>query len=498
MKNLSSLSLLIGLALAATVGRAVNTKPAARPPNVLFIAIDDLNDWGVAALNGRAGVHTPNLDRLAARGVLFTNASCAAPACNPSRTSILSGLAPYHSGVYSNGDDWRANPRIKGAVPTLPEYFRHLGYRVVGGGKIFHALEWIDGPSDGYNDPACWDEFFPSVDHQIPARIYPADMPVVKGHGPRPIPPFDWSPLAEPIEKWPDHKVIDWAIRELNTPHTQPRFQAVGLFRPHIPWYVPQRFYDLYPLDQVELPYVKQGWLENLPPSSEQSGAIRRKWHWWVVENQQWRKAVQGYLAAISFADYELGRLLDALDASPEKDNTIVVLWTDHGFHLGDKETWEKFTLWAEATRVPLMVVAPGVTKPNSRSAAPVSLLDLYPTLVELAGQPPTGQNDGISLVPWLKDPSAPRQQPAIVTNERGNHAVRTDRWHYIRYANGDEELYDIQADEGQWHNLATDPAHVKTKAELAAWLPKEEAAQQSEVPPPSDWRVLAVPPAKP
>ena len=197
------------------------------------------------------------------------------------------------------------------------------------------------------------------------------------------------------------------------------------------------------------------------------------------MENKEWKQAVQGYLASVSFCDFELGRLLDAFDRSAYRDNTILVLWTDHGFHLGDKDTWEKFTLWAESTRVPFIVVAPGVTKPGVQCSRAVSLLDIYPTLVELAGLPVNPKNDGLSLVPLLKNPNAPRERPAIITNERNNHAIRNDRYHYIRYANGDEELYDMATDEGQWENLAADPKHAAVKAELVKWLPTENVENQ-------------------
>jgi arylsulfatase A-like enzyme len=456
--------------------------PAKPRPNILFVAIDDLNDWGVTALSGRQGVHTPNLDRLAAQGMLFLNANCAAPACNPSRTAILTGVAPHSSGVYNNSCDWRVNERLK-PVTTLPNYFRQHGYTAYGAGKLFHSLEWHDGPTDGYNDPGSWDTYFPSFQRQMPHRVLPPDRPLARGTGTRPPDFFDWGPIQQPMESMPDHQVIDWSIAELGKKHEKPFFQAVGIFRPHIPWYVPKQFFDLYPLDQIQLPYVRPGWREKLPPAAQQSGQARRQWHQWILDNHEWTKAVQGYLASISFADYQLGRLLDALDRSPEKDNTIVMLWTDHGFHVGDKTTWEKFTLWAESTRVPFIVVVPGMTRPGSQCARAVSLLDMYPTLVELAGLPPCAKNQGMSLVPWLRDPARPKEQPAVITNGRGNHAVRDDRWHYIRYANGDEELYDMSDDDSQWDNLAADPEHADVKARLAQWLPKEDAPDQGPTP---------------
>ncbi len=464
-----------GAALLATVGLLLpSARAATRPPDILFIAIDDLNDWA-NCLGGRPGVLTPNIDRLAARGTLFLNANCAAPVCNPSRTATMTGIRPSTSGIYNNNQKWRLSPVLNQAV-TIPEHFRQHGYAAKGGGKIFHALEWFDGDVDGWNDPKCWDEYFPTKLRQMPPRVLPPNPPKDgkpdrKQYGV--IPYFDWQPLPNPDSDMPDYKVVDWAIGELKKTQDKPLFLAVGLFRPHIPWYVPKKYYDLYPLDQIKVPYVKPGWLEKLPPAAQQSGAVRRKWHQWVLENHEWEKAVQGYLASISFCDAQVGRLLDALDASGKAAHTIIVLWTDHGFHAGDKETWEKFTLWEEATRVPLIFVAPGVTRPGARCARPASLLDIYPTLVELAGHAPRKELEGRSLVSQLREPQAPRDEPALCTHERNNHSVRSERFHYIRYANGDEELYDHAGDEGEWNSLAGDPTFAAVKTDLAKWLPK-------------------------
>ena len=446
-------------------------------PNVLFIAIDDLNDW-VNCIGGRVGVITPNLDRLAARGTLFTNAHCSAPICNPSRTSIMHGVRPSTSGVYRNKHDWRNNEFLKN-VPTLPEFFMANGYTAVGGGKIFHSLEWLDGDEDGFNHEKCWDAYYPSMKRQMPHRIVPDNLPLARAKegNERKIPGFfDWGPMGKPEKDMPDYKVVDWAISELAKKHDKPFFQAVGIFRPHIPWYVPQKYFDMYPLDNIKLPYVKKGWLEKLPPEAQKSGSKRRRWHQWIVENEQWKKAIQGYLASITFADAQLGRLLDAMDTSEYAHNTIVVLWTDHGFHLGDKETWEKFTLWEESTRIPLVFVAPGVTRAGSRCSRPASLLDVYPTLVDLAGFKVPAHLEGLSLVPQLRNAKAPRKRPAICTHGKDNHSVRGQRYHYIRYANGDEELYDHKKDQGEWNNLADGPAHDAIKKELASWLPKVNA----------------------
>lgn len=332
-------------------------------PNVLFIAIDDLNDW-TGCLGGYKGkIYTPNLDRLANRGVLFTNAHCAAPACNPSRASILTGIRPSTSGIYYNSPHWRQSPVLKNAV-TIPEHFRSAGYSAVGGGKIFHALSWTNWNrpelSDGFNDPNCWDEYFPSKIKAMPPEIWPNERPVVKGTiDKRPPWYFDWAALDEPDSKMADYKVADWAIGELNKKHDKPFFQAVGIFRPHIPWYVPGKYFDMYPLDEIVTPKIPEDWKRLLPPAGVDMGAERRPWHKWVIDNGEWKKAIQGYLASISFTDTQLGRLLDGFDKSGYADNTIIVLWSDHGFHLGERETWEKFTLWEESTRVTFMFVAP-------------------------------------------------------------------------------------------------------------------------------------------
>ncbi len=454
-------------------------RAAEKRPNVLFVAIDDLNDW-VGCMGGRkrGEVHTPHLDRLASKGVLFMNAHCAAPACNPSRTAVLWGVRPSTSGVYGNSQPPRLAPALRDAL-TLPEFLRKNGYHTAGGGKILHSLEWHDGEFDGYNDPPSWDEYFPSMKRQMPRRVMPPEVPIAKGKtgSKRQVPGFfDWGPVGRPSDTLPDHKVVDWAIGKLSMDYEKPFFLAVGIFRPHIPWYVPQEFFDLYPIESVDVPYNAPGWLEKLPPAGRQSGAVRRRWHGWVTKNDEWKKAVRGYLASISFADHQLGRLLDAFEKSRHRDDTIVVLWTDHGFHLGDKTTWEKFTLWEDSTQVPLMFVVPGVTKPGTVCHQPASLLDLYPTLLELIGFQLPANLEGTSLVPQLRDPGTSRSLPAICTSARGSHAVRDRRYHYIRYRNGDEELYDHEHDEGEWNNLAGVEKYADVKARLRKFLPKVNA----------------------
>ncbi|MCP5116063.1 MAG: sulfatase [bacterium] len=442
----------------------------ATQPNVLFIAVDDMNDY-VNCLGGRDGVITPNTDGLAARGVLFRNAHTASPACHPSRVALLTGVRPATSGISQNvytqpRASWRASPALKDAV-TLPRHFRDNGYVAMGGGKIFHALQWASGTE---NEPESWDSYFPDPLDTIPHQILPP------GYDPKLIRPegrhgwFHWQALDEPDEKMSDHQVVDWAVGELGKRQEKPFFLAVGIFRPHMPWHVPRKYFDMYPLEGLKLPEIQEGDLDDT------HGHDRRNWHQWVLENEQWPQALQSYLASTTFADAQIGRLVDALDVSAHAANTIVVLWSDHGMHIGEKENWEKFTLWEESTRVPLLFVAPGVTAAGGRSTRTVSLLDIYPTLAELCGLERPAQLEGTSLVPLLRDPAAERGEPAITTFRGNNHAVRTDRWRYIRYANGDEELYDHQRDPNEFTNLAGKPEHAELISELARWLPQGTA----------------------
>jgi len=468
-------------AYSAASGRPSNTKK----PNILFIAIDDLNDWA-NCLQGRKGVHTPNLDRLAKRGVLFSNAHCSAPACNPSRASIMTGVRPSTSGVYNNSQNWRKSPALAQAK-TIPEFFRSKGYSAFGGGKIFHCLSWIkQGYGKQRNDPDIWDHYFPSKSQPMPDAFWPEGakispegyvnwQPLAKGKTtPRPSHFFDFGPIDADDKQMADYKVVDWAIEQLKSRHDRPFFHAVGIFRPHIPWLVPRKYFDIYPLDEIELPEIRENDLDDCSPVGQRF--CRRKWQKWLVENDLWKSAVRGYLASISFADAQLGRLIDALDNSAYANNTIIALWSDHGMHIGEKEHWEKFTLWEESTRVPLIFVAPGINKPGRSCTQPASLLDVYPTLVELAGYEVLDQLEGQSLVPILTDSNAKRTRPAITTWGKGNHTVRTERWRYIRYHNADEELYDHKTDPDEFVNLADRQQYRSLMKKLAQWLPKTNA----------------------
>ena len=446
------------------VGLANTSLNAATRPNVLFIAVDDLNDW-IGCLGGNPQTKTPNFDRLASRGVLFTNAHCAAPLCNPSRAALMTGIAPATSGVYENNQPWRKSPVLQNAV-TIPQHFRANGYKAIGSGKIYH---------DAFPDPQSWDEFFPSLDKQKPADPRPSKLPA---NGIPNTAHFDWGPLDANVQDsaMGDFQVVDWVTSQLAKRHDKPLFLACGLFRPHLPWFVPQKYFDMFPLDKIELPSVKADDLDDVPPIGKAMAKPDGD-HKKVIEHNQWKKAVQGYLASISFSDAMLGRLLDAFDKSPYAKDTIVMLWSDHGWHLGEKLHWRKFSLWEEATHNVFMVSAPGVTKAGGRCSRTVSLLDIYPTMLDLCSLPARKGLEGKSLLPLLKNPTAEWSRPAVTTFRYGNHSVRSEKWRYIRYKDGTEELYDHEKDPMEWTNLAGNPESVPVKKELAKWLPKVNAA---------------------
>ena len=446
------------------------SRVSAEKPDVLFIAIDDLNDW-TGCLGGHPQASTPHIDALAARGMLFTRAYCAAPACNPSRAALMTGQAPWRSGVYVNPQPWR--PAMKDAV-TLPQHFMQHGYWAGGSGKIYHGA---------FPDPASWHEYYPSKKNQTPSGVRVQGTPF---NGIPNTRHFDWGPIPDSSSAMSDYKVAQWVTKKLREPSAKPRFLACGIFRPHLPWYVPEKYFAAGPTrDEVQLPKTLKTDLNDVPAGGLKMAKPQGD-HKRVRNHDQWPGAVRAYLASIRFADEMVGQVLSALKASGREDKTIVVLWTDHGWHLGEKQHWRKFALWERATRVPLIVVVPpglsdtlpaGVTA-GARCERPVSLLDVYPTLSDLCGlSQAEGPLDGHSLLPLLKDPEAEPERAVVTTHGRNNHAVRSGRFRYIRYADGGEELYDMTKDPHEWTNLASQNEFRETIARLKKHLPTINAA---------------------
>lgn len=442
-----------------------------RPPNVLFIAIDDLNDW-IGALDGHPQVRTPNIDRLAARGVNFTNAHCQAPICMPSRTSLLTGTYPHRNGIYVIEQKFSDAPLLKD-MKTLPRYFRDHGYRTMGCGKIYHR-------SSEHSDD--WDEWgFHNGWNWMKQRVGP------EGVSDLPNPSiFDFGPINATEQEMNDWKVVDWAEPRLSQRYDRPFFMAIGLITPHLPLFTPEKYFNEYPEATTQLPPTLPGDLDDLPPMGRKFTRYFDSTpmsHHNITRYGVWHKAVASYLATATFSDQCVGRLLDALAASPHLENTIIVLWSDHGFHLGEKMHWEKRSLWEESTRVPLIIALPENQSPRSNCRRPVGLVDIFPTLVELCGLPPLDQLQGRSLVPLLNDPKKDWDHPALTTHHPGNHAVRSERWRYIRYANGEEELYDHETDPHEWHNLAGMEDLSEIKRDLATHLPTKSAPYAPRLP---------------
>ena len=434
-------------------------------PNVLFIGVDDLRDW-VGHLSGHPNAKTPNIDRLAKRGVSFTRAYCSAPLCNPSRISLLTGVAPSKSGVYGNGEKLRQ--KLPDTV-TLMQHFRASGYSVRGAGKIFHGTSAYDMDS--------WDIYFKSSGSKKHRVKRDSSLPKSAW--------VPWGALACSDDEMLDGINAKWIITELKKPQEKPFFLAYGLTKPHLTWSVPQKYFDLHPLDGIKLPPVTKGDLDDIPafgkklarevydPSGERDFAVKPDGdHANVISNKQWGKAVQAYLATISFADAQIGRVLDALDRSGHADNTIVVLWGDHGWHLGEKDHWRKHALWDVSTRTPLIFSAPRGVAEDKLCQRPVSLIDIYPTLIDLCGLPKRRGLDGQSLKSLLENPERKWDRPVVITYGLNNHAVQTERWRYIRYRDGGQELYDHERDPNEWTNLASIPKYSAVKTELANSLP--------------------------
>ena len=480
LKRPSLLAIFHVLALVAIV-HTVSAKESGQPsrtagsrPNVLFIAMDDLNDW-IGCLGGHPQTKTPNLDRLAASGVLFRNAYTAAASCNPSRSAIFTGIPPYRSGLYHNLQ------KMRDVMPDevlLPRYFSNNGYWSAGSGKMLHYI--IDPPS--------WDAYFPAKegDDPFPATYDPKKRPVsLQRGGAWQYIETDWGALDVTDATYGgDWAVSKWIGEQLQQPHDKPFFLACGIYRPHEPWFVPKQYFEPFPLESIQLPPgYKVDDLDDVPPAGKK---IARNLYFPHIQWQgQWRNGVQAYLAAIHFSDAMVGRVLDALDKSPYRDNTIVVLWSDHGWHLGEKEHWQKYTAWRACDRVPLMIRVPkGVpglpegTTPGTICDRPVSLMDLFATLTDLCGVPEKPGIQSHSLTPLLRDAKA--EWPHVAITHLGkpqDYAISSERFRYIHYANSDEELYDIVSDRYEWTNLVGGEEYMNELANLRAQAPKNPAA---------------------
>ena len=397
------------------------------------------------------------MDRIAESGITFTRACCAAPACNPSRAALMSGMRPSSTGVYDNGQDWKP---VIGKDKTLTTQFLNAGYNVYGAGKIYHSSVHRDGE---------WTEYLEKSGGSKLTLHSSAKNDGVGG--------IKFGPLANSDEDMPDYKVVSYGLEKLNAKHDKPFFLAIGIVKPHMPFSVPKKYFDMFPLAAIELPPHREDDLKDVPPAGIKMARPNGD-HAQMLKSGRWKEAVQAYLATIAFCDAQVGRLIDGLNKSAYRDNTVVVLWGDHGWHLGEKHHWRKFALWEEAARMPLIWSMPGLTKGGGVCERPVDLMTIYPTLCDLAGVPIPSHVEGLSIRPLLADPQAKWEQPAITTFHRNNHSFRSETWRYIRYSDGGEELYNHDTDPYEWNNVADDDAFATVKAALAKWAPKTNVAE--------------------
>jgi arylsulfatase A-like enzyme len=436
---------------------------AEKRPNVLMLCIDDMNDW-TGFLGGHPQAKTPNMDRLAARGVNFTNAHCPSPGCSPSRNAILLGVEPHNSGLYPFYNLNHVDPAELARFMPLPKLFKDNGYTTCGLTKVWH------NPDNTWRQDEQWDEYHYYGNGKL--EVIPG-----KGYHPEPYNKRTVScPASNPLKDFQDYQSAMHAVRFLEKEHDKPFFLAVGIILPHTSFIMPEENWDRFS-DSIEPPPFKADDLTDIPLAGQANAQIYVEIP--VRRDNAWEDIRRGYLACINFTDDNVGRVLDALEKSPYADNTIIVLWSDHGFHLGEKRSFSKFSLWNEATRTPFIIVDPrGRDGNGKRCGEPVGLINVYKTLADLTGLQVPDYVDGQSLVPWLDNPALEKETPAMTTWGRGNYTLRTKEWRYTRYFDGNEELYNESDDPNEWTNLAGNPEYDSLKKKFAAQLPEEEVPQ--------------------
>jgi arylsulfatase A-like enzyme len=450
--------------------------PSADAPDVVFVSIDDANDWW-GFLNPHPGTHTPNVDALAAGSLAFTKAYAPVPMCEPVRTNILLGLPAWQTHIYDHSPESREHvDALYPVTPSLVDDFWAAGYDTVGGGKVFNRgnfRRWktfhrTAYPADAQSrdNPGTPREFYEDF------WVSPYDGLTLEEGAEFRAGDVDFGPSGRPLDEDPDMSTALRLRDELRENRDRPLFLAFGTIMPHTPWRVPQRFFDLHPLEEVVVPEFGPEDLEDLGPYAreeivDQLGAFER-----LEASGQWQAAVQAYQAAMSYADACVGVLLDTIAEQQRDRDTVVVLWSDHGFHLGEMLHLHKFTLWERATHVPLVLQVPGTHDSGSTFDAPVSLDAIGPALAEVCGleqhSPQTGQN----LMELARTPGLADEHPPISTWLQDNHAVRRGQWRYIRYNTGEAELYDHDEDPDERVNLAADPNHADIIDELDPFLP--------------------------
>ena len=473
------------LIMSVVFSASVPVDAATGQPNVLFLAVDDMNDW-IGCLGTTPHAYTPNLDRLAARGVCFSNAHTAGVFCAPSRAAIFTGQFASTTGCYRSANYFQTHPDID----PLQVSFSKSGYHTLGAGKLFHHPV-------GAIDVRGWDQFFLRNQSQrengwaleswsrgtpfpkpFPNSIFNRGEKITGGLF------LEWGAIPNAKEEeMADTQRVNWAVDQLNQKHERPFFLGVGIYAPHFPNYCPQKYFDLYDSAKIVLPTYKEGDLDDLPLKIRKMKTARSRIHQKLEKLDAVDDAVHGYLACISYADAMMGRVLDALDASPHADNTIVVLWSDHGYHHGEKGDWGKHTLWERTSNVPFIWAGPGVAKGKNTDVS-ASLIDMYPTLVEMCGlESPRQKLEGVSLASTLSDPNSAGDRNVFLPHMNpGEYAVINRDWRYIRYGDDGEELYDVKADPNEWINLAGESQYADVMQRLRKTAPQVFAPPQASL----------------
>jgi arylsulfatase A-like enzyme len=445
------------VAFVVTVHVALAEK---EPPDIVFIIVDDLNDW-LGCLGGHPDAKSPNIDALAASGMLFPQAYCNSPQCRPSRTSLNHGVYPFKTGTYFNAKHPRES---KITTPTMQQFFMNNGYRVASGGKVFHGHPGKVG-----------DALFGRPKDPKPPRGKDTFNAMRA--------PNDGYALDVSDKDMGDYKVASWAIEQWQEVTEKPLFMSVGFYRPHRPLQVPKSWFALFPLESIRRPAEPEGvddWAD-MPDFARRLARTHAHKplhkglsdHEYIVAQEQWNATIRAYQASIAFVDHQIGRFIKSLKKNPRGRDTFVMLVSDHGWHLGEKKHWCKGGIWEQTTHIPFIVRGPGV-EAGSRCTQPVSLVDVYPSLVDFAGLNIPGWLDGRSVKAQLANPSAARPA-AISSYGEGNTSIRSERWRYIRYEDGSEELYDHKVDPNEWTNQANNPEHKETKRRLAKMIPDNQ-----------------------
>ena len=436
------------------------------PLNVLFIASDDLTS--TLGCYGHPTVKSPNIDALAARGVRFDNAYCQFPFCGPSRASLMTGLRPDTTGVVTNRKvdfrEWSPD------TITLPQLFKNNGWRSMRVGKMFHMGVPGGVGTMAHQDPPSWDVSIspPGDEHE---SVGPGGDPNPDlRHGLK----MQWVQTAT-AEGQADDAAADTAINLLRESAGDRFFLGLGFVRPHTPFVAPSRFFDMYPLDEIELIHNPPDDLDDIPAPAKNLRPFL--WHQMGMSEENQRISLRGYYASVSFMDEQVGRVLDELERLEIADRTVVVFFGDHGWHLGEHTHWQKMSLMEESVRAPLIISAPGARGAGRSTQALAEFVDFYPTLSELAGLTPPSNLEGVSLVPVLDDPAASVKDAAFSQVQWEDRifgrTVRTDRYRYIRWEGdgGGEELYDHEMDPREFTNLAQVPAHAAVLEQMRTRL---------------------------